>query len=73
MKTVLDINVEGCNKVEILMLDHLNNVANIDDIRVGNWLDTDPLTIRLPLNIKPTDIILSQDGEGSAILVPANT
>lgn len=51
---------------------HLNDVSDIDDVRIWDWFDPDPLTIGLPLHVKSTNIILREDSESSGVLVGTN-
>lgn len=52
---------------------YLNDITNVNYVGVSNGLHTNPLAIRLPLDIEATYIILSEDCEGTTILVAANS
>ena len=51
---------------------HLNDVSDVDDERIRDWFDPDPLTISLPIHIKSTNNILSKDSKSSGIFVGTN-
>nr|ACR33882.1 unknown [Zea mays] len=49
---------------------YLDEVADVDDERVGHGPDADPLAVGAPPDVEPPDVVLVQDGQGAGVLVP---
>lgn len=55
------------------IFNYLNDVADIDDKRIGYRLDPNPIAVWLPFHIEATSAVLIKHSKGTTIFVAAET